>query len=335
MKISDVGENTLIEIIQDLISSSESRPDFRRKENLILGIGDDAAVWKTESGLEISTTDTMVQGVHFSFAYSSWYDIGWRAMASNLSDIAAMGGAPLYALINIGLPIDTDVDNVKDLYKGILAVGDKYSVRIVGGDLVKSHIIFITIVIIGASSQNLMLRSEMKSGDVIAVTGSLGSSAAGLRVLSGALTNNSEMHKSIIDTHLRPTPRIIEGQILAENGIRAAMDISDGLVIDLNRLCNSSGVGAIIHTDKIPTDRRLKSDFSGEEILGWALSGGEDYELLFSGPESIVLSVIPMMPAGATIIGEVSGFNVGRVSVLDPENKPIKLNDKGWDHFKL
>ena len=112
MKISDVGENTLIEIIQDLISSSESRPDFRRQENLILGFGDDAAVWKTESGLEISTTDTMVQGVHFSFAYSSWYDIGWRAMASNLSDIAAMGGAPLYALINIGLPIDTDVDNV-------------------------------------------------------------------------------------------------------------------------------------------------------------------------------------------------------------------------------
>lgn len=334
MKIYDIGETKLIEIIKDLVSGPGRDSDLG-EGHLILGIGDDAAVWKPGTGIEISSTDTLVQGVHFSLSYSSWYDVGWKAMATNLSDIAAMGGVPLYALINAGLPSDMYVDDVKDLYRGMLSISDKYSVKIIGGDLVRSEVSFITIVIIGKSDKNLLLRSEMAAGDVIAVTGNLGSSAAGLRILSGDFSSRAEAYKSVIESHLRPCPRIKEGMILANNGIRAAMDISDGLLVDLHKLCDSSAVGAMIYANKIPISQDLQNVFSSDEIIALALSGGEDYELLFSGPEDTVLSTIPELPAGATIIGKVSESNVGKVYVLDLEDKPIALDYMGWDHFKL
>tara|TARA_B100000029_G_C17521232_1_gene939970 strand:+ start:419 stop:1423 length:1005 start_codon:yes stop_codon:yes gene_type:complete len=334
VKILDIGESKLIEIIQDLVSAPERDSNFINNR-LLVGIGDDASAWQPGPGLEISTTDTLVQGVHFSLSYSSWYDIGWKAMASNLSDISAMGGVPLYALINAGFPSYMDVDDVKDLYKGMLSIADKYSVRIMGGDLVRCETSFITVMIIGTSERDLLLRSNMTPGDLIAVTGNLGSSAAGLRILSGDLSCTNEAHESIIESHLRPCPRINEGLTLAANGIRAAMDISDGLIIDLNKFCDSSGVGAVVYADKIPISQYLQEIFSSDEIIALALGGGEDYELLFSGPRDIVLSIIPKLASGATIIGKVSESHVGKVHVLDSENRKIALDDIGWDHFKL
>ena len=179
MLVSEVGEFALIEILADMIGphSHQAGPcGFR----LTLGIGDDTAAWQTPEATELSTTDTVVEGVHFTRETTPWFDLGWKLMTANVSDIAAMGGLPLYALVTLGLPPDTQVEDIRALYEGMLDMARKYEVAIVGGDIVRSPVAFITLSLNGAHPGKPMLRSAAKPGYQIGVSGYLGSSAGGL-----------------------------------------------------------------------------------------------------------------------------------------------------------
>jgi thiamine-monophosphate kinase len=333
VKINELGEQGLLKIIKEMVARSD-RSTLLGEGDLILGIGDDAASWKTNEAVTLATTDTMVDGVHFSTEHLSWKDIGWKAIAVNISDIAAMGGTSLYALVTLGLNPDKEVDDVIALYEGMLSACREYTVRIVGGDLVRSSVDFVTIALTGEHSNGGLTRGSMQTGDLIAVTGHLGSSAAGLALMTNGIKGWHADRELLIQSHIHPIPRIMEARILVENNIKAAMDISDGLLIDLKRFCESSSVGADIYSDSIPIALEVHKVFPND-ALAFALSGGEDYELLFSGSEELITRILPVFPSGASIIGKVVDQHMGDVVVFNVVGDILKTERLGWDHFKI
>lgn len=332
MKISDIGEFGLIQSLKELVCQWE-QPTQDAIFPMVLGIGDDGAVWQTTTAMEIATTDTLVDGVHFRQDLISWEDLGWKAVVVNLSDIAAMGGLPLYSLVTLGLKPETEVEEIKSLYMGMLSACHEYKCRIVGGDMVQSPVTFITISMTGVAQVGLLSRKEAIPGDVIAVTGPLGCASGGLQVLLNDTLTDGQSGVHLSQTHRRPIPRLTECQMLVQNGVRNAMDISDGLVDDLSKMCVSSGVGAIIHSYQVPVDSFLKNAFP-ESYLEFALNGGEDYEILFTGEENIVLDVVNRLSPHAAVIGRIVADDSFEVHVLDELGKDLSINRQGWDHFK-
>ena len=189
MQIKDLGEFGLIELLNALVTRERRGLDngaafgFR----LLVDTGDDTAAWNAAPATELFTTDTVVEGVHFTRKTTPWRDLGWKSLASNISDIAAMGGLPLYALVTLGLPPETEVADIEELYRGMLEIGSQYGVAIVGGDLVRSPGVFITVALTGIHSGPPMLRSAARPGHQVAVTGYLGSSGGGLKLMLGGL----------------------------------------------------------------------------------------------------------------------------------------------------
>jgi len=332
MKVSEVGEFGLIDLLSDMVSFAR-KPEQASLINLDTGIGDDAAVWRSESGLEMATTDLLIEGVHFTTALTSYEELGWRAMAANLSDIAAMGGLPRYALVSVALPGDTEVDDVKAFYRGMLELANRFGTAIVGGDVSSASQMVINIAVFGVTSENkIMKRSAAVPGDVIAVTGYLGGSAGGLEILSGKNKAKGSA-AGLKEAFLKPFPRVAEGRIMAGKGVKAAIDISDGLVADLGHICRMSGTGAKIDTTAVPVHPELDDNF-GERTLTMALTGGEDYELLFTAPAAIVETVKNAVSCPVTVIGEVTDNKKGEIRLLDGIGHSIVLPVKGWDHFK-
>lgn len=340
MRISELGEFGLIDLVSKVTGFGQGNkfPAQPGIPELVVGIGDDTAVWRAEDVLELATTDTLVQNVHFSFDYVTWRELGWKSLAVNMSDIASMGGLAAYALVTLGLPQDTEVQAIVDLYKGMAEVGDAEGVRIIGGDMVSSPVVFITVALTGVASNDTggqivpLLRSKAQAGDLIAVTGTLGSSTAGLRMLAERTPLDSTSQSYLRKAHLTPVPRMVEGRALVKAGIKTCMDISDGLVIDLDKICKASGVGASIYIEKIPIDPVARL-FSPNDCLKFALSGGEDYELLFTGSKEQVEDVHKMVETPVTIIGEIVTDQLHRVSLIDEHGKERALPKTGWDHF--
>lgn len=332
MKISELGEFGLIELIARKVKRSRKyQPDAWR--GVHIGIGDDAAVWQGSSGLELATTDTLVQDVHFSFKTATWQDLGWKSLAVNISDIGAMGAIPRYALVTLALPGDVQIENIDKLYDGMLEACKEYHVAIVGGDMVTAPVTVITIAMWGSlNGPGPLSRSAAQPGDKIAVTGHLGDSAGGLALMTGNVKTDPEIAKYLRKAHLHPVPRPAEGQLLGHLGVRAAIDISDGLVADLGHICQSSKVSAIVHTDKVPLSPQLKEAF-GERALPLALFGGEDYELLFTAPEEIIERVQKESACPITIIGEITRNKQVKVTLLDKKGKELHWERGGWDHF--
>jgi thiamine-monophosphate kinase len=324
MKISELGEFGLIEMIAKTVAKPSG-------DALLIGIGDDAACWRAR-GLQLATTDTLIQGVHFDLKHITWRELGWKSMAVNLSDIAAMGGQPLYALVTLGLPGDIEVESIIELYKGMAELARKFDVQIVGGDMVGAPIVVITVALIGEtrSEDKILRRSAAKPGDLIAVTGHLGASAAGLAMMQSKLALDKKTSTDLRKAHCKPNPRTEAGQMLARHGVKSAMDLSDGLVIDLGKICAASHVGAKIYSDRLPIHPTVKKAF-GDKAIVFALSGGEDYELLFTAPQKIVSVVEQLLTCPVTVIGEiVSGKSV---KVFDEMGKKFALKNTGWDHF--
>ena len=319
----------MIRLLADIVGKSGIN-----SEGVILGIGDDAAAWHGDDRIELATTDTMVQGVHFTLDTTTWWELGWKALASNLSDIAAMGGRPGYALVSLALPGDTEVESVAELYRGMVEIAREFDVSIVGGDVIASPIVVITIALVGSAEHpdRVLTRSGALPGERIAVTGYPGSSAGGLKMLGEGLGFDQETTDFLREAHLRPRPRIVEGQALAAAGVRAAIDLSDGLLADLAKLCESSGVGAMVELGRVPFHPSLKSAFP-EDYLDLALSGGEDYELLFTASSRISSEVTGRLGCPATIIGEIVADEPGRVRLIDEEGKEVKWEKGGWEHF--
>ncbi len=334
MLIKDLGEFGVIALLNEMVVKERGGPDngasfsFR----LLVDTGDDAAAWRTGQATELCTTDTMVEGVHFTRQTTPWRDLGWKSLASNISDIAAMGGLPLYALVTLGLPPETEVDDLKDLYQGLLDIGSKYGVAIVGGDLVRSPVVFITVALTGLQAGASMLRSTAKSGDQIGVTGYIGGSGGGLKLMQENIQASSQAADYLCKAHRRPEPDVAAGQILIEAGVATAMDISDGLADDLSKRCLASRVSARILADRIPVHPQLKGAFPGQ-YLDLALNGGEDYKLLFTAAPELMRQVMPKLPEGASVIGEIVAGGPGRVVIVAANGTETVASRHGWDHF--
>ena len=326
VKVSETGEFALISILREMVCA-DGLPS-----PMTLGIGDDAAAWRNADSVELTTTDTMVEGVHFLHDALSWQDLGWKALAVNLSDIAAMGGLPLHALVTLGLKPDTEVDDVKKIYDGILSACREYGCTIAGGDIVRSPVTFVTMTVVGTATGHLLTRSAGRPGDVVAVTGPLGCSAGGLKAQLEGLALGEDVKKRLSDAHNCPAPRIREGQTLVREGALTAMDISDGLIDDLSKLAAASGVGAVVCASRVPVDSCLKRAFP-DDHLQLALNGGEDYELLFAGSEDVVARALEALSPSASVIGRLVADHPGRVRVLDDNGEDIEIARRGWDHF--
>lgn len=331
MKVSELGEFGLIELLNKTISRfKSSSPAWN---GLLIGIGDDAAAWKREGQVQLATTDTMVQDVHFRLDSTDFTDLGWKALATNVSDIAAMGGKPEYALVTLCIPGDIQSEDMVALYKGMMKMANICGVALVGGDIVRAPQLVITITVFGsASREGLLIRSAARPGDLIAVTNYLGNSAGGLRILMEGLNLDPRTSRLLKQAHLRPVPRVEEAQLLVTHKVKAAIDISDGLIADLGHIAEMSGVAAIVYLEQLPIHPLLKRALP-EDCIGLALSGGEDYELLFTAPAKIMDEVQRVASFPVTIIGKISRGRRGQVTVLNAGHNAVSLKEKGWDHF--
>ena len=330
MDLDEIGEFGLLEKIRHKIR--------QRSHHIKLGVGDDCAVVASSDRDLLTSTDMLIENVHFDLKYFSPEMIGKKAIAVNLSDIAAMGGRPLYILISLGIPSSTPVEFVEKLYIGFETMAKKYGCSIVGGDISKSiNGLIVSITIIGEIKKNASIkRSGAKNKDLIFVTGNLGDSAAGLE----SLKRYHYPKKNIaIRKHLCPIPRLEEGQILAEKvGVSSMIDLSDGLASDLRRLCEESNCGARIYLDKIPLSSRLKKlEKSGNrKVIDYSLYGGEDYELLFTIKRSKIKGLQKSwqkMKTAITNVGEILDKKHGITMVL-PDGKEKLLSKTGYNHFK-
>jgi len=329
MKVSQLGEFGLIDLLASLIEQSGKKGEAW--SNLVIGIGDDAAVWRCQSGTQIATVDALVQDVHFKLGGISWEDLGWKSLAINVSDIAAMGGVPKYALVSLAVPDTTESEDIVSMYRGMLDLAGRHGIAIVGGNVSRAPLVTINITLLGEEgpSGNLLRRSAAKPGDKVAVTGHLGGAAAGLRVLTQGLTAEGFSFKQ---SFARPVPRVNEGLLLVENGVRAAIDLSDGLVSDIGHVCRASSLGARINVDDLPLAQGLKESYP-DYATEWGLSGGEDYELLFTAPSRIVRAVGVALDCPVTVVGEMIMDPNSRVVLVDKAGNPFSLRQGGWDHF--
>lgn len=254
-----------------------------------IGIGDDCAVLEPEPGaVLLATTDLLIEDVHFRRRHAEPADIGWKALAVNLSDIASMGGRPRWALVALAVPRSTTAEEVEAFYEGLLALAAEHAVSVVGGDTSSSPSGWIVNVTLLGEARRPLLRSTAREGDVIGVTGPLGRSAAGLALLEHGVAPSTlppDVLADVAGAHRRPEPRVPEGQWLgAADGVTAMIDLSDGLATDLGHIAEESGVGARVELERLPVNEatRRVAGALGREVLAWATSGGEDYELLLT-----------------------------------------------------
>ncbi len=330
MKVSELGEFGLIDLLAKMAYSAQDNQKASWQQ-LITGIGDDAAAWRSDASTQLATIDSFIQDIHFSLGATSWENLGWKAIAVNLSDIAAMGGIPRYALVSLALPGHTEVADVTALYQGMIELAQRFEVAIIGGDTSSAPLVAINITILGSTKgqdKDILTRSAAKSGDKVAVTGELGAAAAGVRMLNRKLQFNPEATACFKKASLRPYPRIAEGQLLVEQEVKTAIDISDGLIQDLSQICQASQVGARIEIDRVPIQPEVRANF-GDSALELALSGGEDYELLFTGSTEVINKVNRVAPCPVTIIGEIVADKTGEITLVDKKGQPFNIGKTG------
>ncbi|MGA8576796.1 MAG: thiamine-phosphate kinase [Candidatus Cybelea sp.] len=323
-------EDELVQSIRAVID--ECHPERARAASAIEG-GDDAALWQpSRSHRSAISTDMLVEGVHFTRAAMSLEDAGWRAMAANVSDLCAMGARPVLATVALGLPEATPMQEVLELYRGLARCAGACKLAIVGGDLSRAGELTIAIAVVGeVRASNAKLRTGGRPGDVLAVTAPLGAARAGLEVTRNELTIGDPLAQEALDAFRRPQPRIAEGRFLgASRNVTAMMDISDGLSTDVHRLAAASGCGAEIESVPVAQSARACARALGEEPQRFALSGGEDFELLVA---------VRSRAFGHVAARYAAHFkrDLYRVGVLATGSgifwNGASLERSGWDHF--
>ena len=298
-------------IIQNIVDKTGDLSRYKMPQGLeiIKGIGDDAAYWKSGDFGYCVTSDTLVENVHFKLMNFSADKLGEKAVAVNLSDIAAMGANPMGMLINLGVTNDITEKWINDFYDGITKLALKYNCPVIGGDIVKSEILNISVTCIGYKKLNIknknifLNRESVNPGDLVYVSGYLGNSKAGLEILNLLKTDLNDSEIYLINSHLTPVPRIELGIDLNEIGITSCIDISDGLLLDSSRLADSSIVNININSSMLPISGELKVIFP-EEYKNFALGGGEDYELLFTASPNNQENIQKIQKNLKMIIGE-------------------------------
>ena len=338
MRLEDLGEFPLIE---RLTAGLESRAD------VALGIGDDAAALDLGTDqLLLATCDAQVEGTHFLPSVATPEEIGHKALAVNLSDIAAMGGEPLWALVSLLAPPDLDVAMLDGVYSGMRALARQFNVALVGGNISSTPgPLTLDITALGRVARDrLLTRAGARPGDRLLVTGRLGAAVTALLAYTDAdhAALPAEAAAALGEARramVTPQPRVREGQALAATGqVTAMLDISDGLAGDLGHLCQRSGVGALVELAALPVDgaTRTLAQALGRDPLGIALTSGDDYELLFTtrpGGVTAALEAVRAVGGVATVIGEITDVASG-LRVRAQNGKQLALEARGWDHLR-
>jgi thiamine-monophosphate kinase len=301
-------------------------------------IGDDAALFDFAAGGVLLTIDSIYEGVHFNLDTFHYSDIGWKAVAAGVSDIAAMGGEPSCALLSIAFGRAPEYDDVRSLVAGVLEMASSCNCALVGGDVCRSGAgLAVTVTVAGVPSPGgPVLRGGANEGDIIGVTGTVGDSGAGLYVLKQDSKGLRAMLPGLVEAHLRPRPRVQAGHLLAAAGVTAMEDLSDGLATDLVHICSESHVGCEVEAGLVPLGDELRALARevGEEPLSWALGGGEDYELIFTahpGHFDRALSALALHDIAAARIGTIVAEGAGCMLLTDTGSKD--LGGIGYDHF--
>jgi thiamine-monophosphate kinase len=329
---SNFDENDLIRLVRQRFAA--------RRADVVQGIGDDAAVVLPAGAEEfwLITTDMLLENVDFRREWTGGEQIGHKALAVNLSDVAAMGGRPRFYTIALGMPPGTTRKWIADFYRGVTSLGAAEGAALIGGDLSRSESIHITITLIGETAgRKILYRSGGKAGDYLYVTGTLGKAAAGLRLLSKGFTRPASGGQACaIRALTTPNPRCAAGFWLAQSGFATSMmDISDGLSVDLPRLCSAAKTGAVIDARKLPLF--LDSAAWKCDPLELALHGGEAFELLFSVPAPSASKLEKSYPKSLPKITRIGRLTADRGDVLYRRagRTAERLPARGFDHFRV
>ena len=332
--IAELGEFGLIARIAAAIS---------QPSDVLVGIGDDAAVLDIGGDeLLVATCDAQVEDIHFRLRSLSSYDLGRRALAVNLSDLAAMGARPRFALVSLLLPPALEVAVIDGIYAGLQAEATQFHLAVVGGNIARNaERLIVDITLLGTGRRGRLLRRDQaRPGDVVMVTGSLGTAAAGVLLAEDAQLAArvpAETLTAVRRAQSVPTPRIAAGQWLAEHEITTAIDISDGLAADLAHICAASHVGVQLDADALPVDPAVTTvaGQAGRDPQDLALFGGEDYELLFTVPADRAPTLAQELFSATGVVATAIGtMNADGQSTLVRQGRTIPLVTRGWDHLR-
>lgn len=325
MKMKDLGEFGFIDRIkEDCIYAPK---------HVVVGIGDDGAVYTTTPGApQIAVIDTMVEGVHFVSETMSYWQVGYKAVASNFSDIAAMGGIPTHIVLSVAIPKDANAEDMEELYQGIKSICCDFGVNILGGDTVTSLSgLVITVSAFGELQQGIspVTRYGANTGDCIGVTHVIGDAAGGLDVL----LEGKSGYEGLKRAHTTPIPQVMMGELLGQLGATSMNDISDGLASELNEIAKASHKSLYIQKEAIPLSKELRqwSKEKGRAAIDYALYGGEDYQLVFTMPKEAFQKAMEM-GLDITEIGWVGRHEPVGVWMKDGD-QDVRILPKGYDHF--
>ena len=311
MLVSEIGEEGLLRLIAGRLPRSTEE----------VWAGDDTAVLAPVSGTSLFTTDTLVEDVDFSLGYCSGADVGWKTVTVNASDIAAMGGRPAKALTTLCLPPTTELAFVESFLDGLVEAAASYGLDLVGGDISSAPLITSGIALTGTVDGIPWLRSGAKPGDGIFVTGSLGGSQAGLQ----QLRVDQRASGPAVERHRRPRARVTEATALRAAPVTAAIDVSDGLAVDLNRLMSASGTGCEVDPTSIPVDPSARG-------LESALYGGEDFELLLAIDAAGAETAVAAVEGCGTTLTPIGVVTEGAATI---GGQPLEeMKEKAWDHLR-
>lgn len=329
MRLSDFGESRLIKLIRSFSGHGAG--------DVVLGIGDDAAVVHNRGPFTLLTSDMMIEGVHFDLSYITFFQLGYKILAVNISDILAMGGKPKFFMLDIAVPSSFDSRNIRNIYRGMKKLADIYGVAVVGGDTCSSgHDLLLSATLTGEAARPIQ-RKGAQPGDGIYVTGTLGDASLGLLLLKSIdsiaiakqrrqinISGSTLSYRSVsplLRQFLTPQPIPLK----RTHRITSMIDVSDGLFTDLGHICDESGVGAEIHSSKLPLSRTLINTCRtlGKDPIDFATRGGEDYRLLFTDPS--------YSRRDAVRIGSIR--RKGRY-IIYPDRRRIAFKDGGYEHFR-
>jgi thiamine-monophosphate kinase len=339
--VSDIGEFGLIAVMRDTLGPSSD-------DDLVSGIGDDTAVYRVGNGrVHLLTTDALTEGIHFDRAFMPMEHLGFKALSVNVSDVVAMNAAPRYATVTIGLSQNVTVEMVETIYEGVREACDAYDLTVVGGDTTSAHALSLSVTVVGEADEDAVVhRSGARVGDKLCVTGDVGASYAGLKVLARNRRRMEEQgedfqpsldpYSYVIRRHLAPPAQLKTVRDWAAASVQphALIDVSDGVASEVHHVCEASEVGAQLYEPALPIDpetRNTATDF-GDDVSVYALFGGEDYELIFTIPEEGLDGIDPQ---SYTVIGDIVEPDDPEYPVLlqraDGENVPLQPG--GFDHF--
>ena len=331
MTLDSIGEFGLIDRIVARLGDAAAR-------DIVVPPGDDAAAWAVDVGLVVASVDTLAEGTHWRRDTMSFADVGWRAVATSVSDLAAMGADPGYVLIAAELAPDVELDDVDAFADGVAEACRRYGVRVAGGNVAGAAATSVSTTAFGSASTlddgtaALLRRDAARPGDLVAVSGTPGAAAVGLALIEAGRAAE-EAAAPLVAAHRRPPARLDLGRAAVAAGVRCAIDISDGLLQDLGHVARASGVGIEVDAAALPLHPAAAALLDAENALELALRGGEDYELALTAPAA-TLGALPPTETTITTIGRVVTAHPGEVVALGGDGLPLAQPSGGWDQLR-